>query len=108
MMEALLDTCPMGIFVMRLDVPGDDRTLRVVHANRAVEKHTGTRPADIVGRLCDEAFPTVRQRGFLVRVMRVMGTGEPEAYEDVYYEDERVAAAFGGQVARVAENTVII
>jgi PAS domain S-box-containing protein len=108
LVQRIADACPMGVFVTSLDDPEDDRTLRIVYANGTIEKLTGVPVTEIIGRLSEEAFPSLRERGFIEQFIRVMRTGVGESYEDTYYADERVAAAFAGWVERIGPNLLAV
>ena len=92
----LMEDSPLGIYVCRPDDIDDDRTLRHVYANKTSEAHTGVPPSQLVGKLTEENFPSLRERGFIDMFFRVLRTGAPEHYEDTYYADEKIAAAFAG------------
>jgi PAS domain S-box-containing protein len=102
----LVDTCPLGLLLIRLENPDDDTTLRIVHANRAVEVHLGIAPDAVVGKRNEEVFPSLRERGFVDKLCRVARSGQGEAYEDIYYADDQISAAFAGRIEPVAEGLV--
>jgi PAS domain S-box-containing protein len=104
----ILEACPRPVFVSRLEIPGDDRSFRLIYANPAAERQTGVPRASIVGKSSEEGFPNLRERGFIDLFMRVIATGQPEPYEDNYYADEQLAAAFTGYVARIAPDMIAV
>lgn len=107
-LTALMEHSPLGIYISRPDDIDDDRSLRIVHANKASEEHTGVPPSQLVGKRSEECFPSLRERGFIEMFFRVIRTGVPDSYEDVYYADSRVAAAFAGHVRPLPGNMIAI
>lgn len=103
-LERVADACPMGVIVHHLENPDDDRTIRIVYANKGTEVHFGVKPSDMVGHIAEELFPGLRERGFIDRIVRVIRTGVAEDYEDLYFEHEQLAAVFAGRVERVADD----
>jgi PAS domain S-box-containing protein len=95
----LVEDVPIGIYIYRLEDPEDDHTLRFVYGNPESERLTGVRVSQLVGRLIDECFPSLREHDFPARFARVVLTGEPDRYESLFYGDDRVlAAAFSGEM----------
>lgn len=107
-LAAVMDDAPAGIYIVRLDDPEDDRTLRILYANKASLEHTGVPPSQIVGKRSEECFPALRERGFVDKFVRVLRTGVPEDYEDLYYADSLIAAAFAGHVRRVPGDLLVV
>lgn len=105
LLKSVADACPLALIVHRMDDRDDDRTFRIIHANRNTESQLAVKPGDIIGRLCEEVFTGLRERGYIERLTRVVRTGVPEDYEDFYYADERIVAVFAGHIERVAEDT---
>lgn len=83
----------LGLYVFQLQDMNDDRTFRVVAANRASELITGIRQADILGKTVDECFPELRSRGILKQYLEVIKTGKEIDYENVVYGDHRIPVA---------------
>lgn len=87
--RSLIDQLALGVFIYKLENCDDDRTLRMMLANPAVEALTGVPPAEQVGQTLDENFPGLRQQGFPQAYAQVIRTGAP-FYTEVVYGDERV------------------
>jgi PAS domain S-box-containing protein len=104
-MDRVAHACPMSLIVHRIDDPEDDRTFRIVYANKATEAHLGVAPSELAGRLAEEVFPSLREKGFIARLVRVLRTGQAEDYEDFYFEHGQIAAIFAGHIERVADDT---
>ncbi len=104
----LVDSCPLGLFVVHLEDPDDDASFRIVHASRVVEAQVGAAPGSLVGKRAEEAFPALRERGFIAQFYRVARSGKAESYEDTYYADDKLAAAFAGWVEPIAERLVAV
>jgi anti-anti-sigma regulatory factor len=104
----LMEGSPLGIYVCRPDDIDDDRTMRHIFGNKTSEAHTGVPPSQIIGKLAEENFPSLRERGFIDMFFRVLRTGAPEHYEDMYYADDRVAAAFAGDVRALPGGLIAI
>jgi anti-anti-sigma regulatory factor len=92
----LMEDSPLGVYIMRPDDIEDDRSMRLLYGNKSSEAHTGVPPSQLMGRRSEECFPSLRERGFIDMFFRVLRTGEPENYEDMYYADNQLAAAFAG------------
>jgi anti-anti-sigma regulatory factor len=107
-LAALMDDAPAGIYIVRLDDPEDDRTLRVLYANKASMEHIGVPPSQVVGKLSEDCFPSLRERGFIDMFVRVLRTGVPDRYEDLYYEDTQLSAAFAGHVRKVPGDLAVV
>lgn len=107
-LEALADGCPMALIVVRLEAPGDSRSLRIIHVNRALDVHSDKRAPQVLGRLLHEGFPGVSEEGFVARIMRVLRSGEIESYDDLYYQSDQIVAAFSGHMARVGPDIAAV
>src|SRR5688572_25633379 len=105
LLRRIADACPLAVVVHRLDDLADDRTDRILYANRATRTQLAIDPENIVGRLCEEQFPGLREQGYIARLMRVVRTGQAEDYEDYYHTDDRISAVFAGHIERIAEGT---
>jgi len=103
-----LHTCPTAIVFYRLVDPTDDRSFLIVFANDAATRMTGLSREEMVGHPVEETFPASRERGFIERFARVLRTGQSEPYEDTYYADDRLAAAFSGFVAPISNDMVAV
>lgn len=104
----LMEGSPLGLYICRPDDIDDDRTLRLVHANKTSETLTGVPASQLIGKRFEENFPGLRERGFIDLFFRVLRTGVPERYEDMYYADEKVTAAFAGDVRQLPGGMVAI
>jgi PAS domain S-box-containing protein len=103
-----LDACPMAIIFHRLMDPMDDRSFVMVYANDASARALGLSKEEILGERLDKKFPAVQERGFIERFARVMRTGQSETYEDNYYADHRLEAAFSGSVTRISDDIIAV
>lgn len=76
----------IGMYVFSIDDIHDDRTLRVIDANPAALRFSGKTRDEIVGKPIDEAFRTLRAKGFPRKYVEVLKTGAPVNLEDTYYD----------------------
>jgi PAS domain S-box-containing protein len=76
--EALLDAIPIGAFLLRLDDPPREESLRIVHANRACEAMLGLAPEVLIGSLLADRFPNAYGDSELAAAVRdAIVTGTP-------------------------------
>jgi two-component system, cell cycle sensor histidine kinase and response regulator CckA len=88
---ALLEEVPLGIFVFRLEDPGDEGSLRIVFANRATEEALGIVPATVVGSLIGESFPNITGGNNLAAAYRDVAVSKvPRHLGVVTYGDEAI------------------
>jgi len=106
-LRKIADACPLAVIAHRLDDPNDDRTFRIVFANRNTEAHLRVKPSEVVGHIAEDLFPGIREQGFIARLVRVLATGQADDYEDYHYADERVMAVFAGHIERLDERTTV-
>lgn len=107
-LTAALDGASLGVYVYRLEDPGDDRSLRFLYGNPASEQLTGAPVRELVGQLIDECFPLLREQGYPQRFARVARTGEPDRFEIIYRDDRVIAAAFHGDIKPVPGRCVAV
>lgn len=79
-----------GLLVYHQEDPADDRSLRVVSVNPAGERLLGVERSDLLGKLVDEAFPGLRERGLPGLFADVIRTGDSREVQDFRYGDDRV------------------
>lgn len=84
---------PAGLYVYRLEDPGDDRTLRLIAANPASARLTGVPVEGVLQRTLDENFPGLRAKSIPQRFAEVVRTGRPAEFGDLDYGDARVLRA---------------
>ncbi len=89
---ALVDSMQLGLYVYHLEDPADDRTLRLVEANRAAERLTGVAASELVGKTIDRCFPKLRERGLPQEFASVARAGKPIQFLDFEYGDDRVVS----------------
>lgn len=68
-----------------LDDPGNPVDFIFLQANRAFEKHTGMRVADIPGRRVTQAIPDIRKTDLIQTFGKVALTGEAAEF-DMFFE----------------------
>lgn len=76
----------IGMYVFSIDDINDDRTLRVTDANPAALRFSEKTLSEVLGKPIDEAFQTLRAKGFPNKYVEVLKTGVPVNLEDVYYD----------------------
>lgn len=93
--RSIVEQFTTGVYVYQLEDRSDDRTLRMLHANPAVEALTGVPTSDQVGKTLDENFPGLREQGLPQAYARVVLSGEPMVTESIYGDERIINAAFG-------------
>ena len=84
----------IGLFIYRLDDLEDDRSLRMIAANPTSLELLGLKEKEIVGRKIDDIFPNLRMHKIPQQYAEVVRTHIPIAFDDIYYEDDRIAPSF--------------
>ena len=83
----------LGIYIYKLEDPGDDRSLRMVSANPATEMLTGIPVANVLGNTIDENFPGLREAGIPEMFVKVIRSQKPMEIEEISYEDDRIISS---------------
>jgi PAS domain S-box-containing protein len=83
--SSLIAQLETGLHVVHLDIPDDDRSLRLYDANRAAEYLTGRVAAEVLGATLDEAFPGLRAQGVPTACLQVLRSGTAQTIERVQY-----------------------
>ena len=84
---------PVGLYLYRLEDPADDASLRLIDANEAAAAFTGVANAAIVGKRIDEAFPGLRDAGFVARFHAAIRDGAPADFGEFTYAEAAGRAA---------------
>ncbi len=102
----VLDALETGLYVYRLEDSGDDRTLRLVAANLAACRFTGVAAAELVGKLIDECFPGLRNRGVPAALAGVVRDGTARNLADLYFGGGRLDGWFAVRAFPLPDNCV--
>lgn len=86
----IVDNIQVGLHIYRLEDPEDDRSLRMISANRASEMITGIPNETLIGNLIDENFPASRENRIPQAYASVVRDGKPLNLDEVQYGDDRV------------------
>ncbi len=89
--RSIVQQFPSAVYVYHLEDLEDDRTLRIVDANPAVEQMIGIPVKDIIGKTLDENFPAARAQNIPQSYANVVRSGEPLVIDQFTYEDERIS-----------------
>ena len=84
----------IGLLIYRLDDLDDDRSLRMIATNPTSSLLIGLSEEQMVGKKIDEIFPNLRKNKIPQQYAEVVRTQIPVAFDDIYYEDDRVIPAF--------------
>jgi anti-anti-sigma factor len=98
----------LGLHVYHLEDIDDDRTLRMIDANSAVEALTGVAPERTIGRTLDESFPDLRAQGVPQLYASVIRSGEPTSFEVVYGDEQVIESAFAVRAAPLPGNCLAV
>lgn len=89
----------LGMYVLQADDPDDDRTLRVIAANQAALRASEKTADQVLDKPIDEAFPSLRAKGFPQKYLEVIKTGSPAELEDAYFDEAgSLSEAYGVRV----------
>ena len=89
----IVKSVPMGLLVLRLDDPDDDRSLRIVDVNPTASSLLGFDVNTVQGKRFVEAFPGVTP-AMLGTYAGVVRTGASTELEELQYGDERVKTSY--------------
>jgi signal transduction histidine kinase len=89
-----IDQLPLGVLVLRLADPADDRTLSVVGGNARGRQMTCDTFETLLGRPLEECFPWARDLGVPPFCARVARTGVAEGMDLQFGPTEGVGAIF--------------
>lgn len=90
LMEEILHYARVGIYLFKLEDPGNDASLRLIFANPASEKITGIINEQILDQKIDDSFPHWREKGIIQVFADVVREKEGVEIEDIYYKNEEV------------------
>lgn len=79
-----------GIYVYKLEKASDDRSLRLIFANKASEELTGAKVEDITGKTIDEIFPNLRKKEIPELYAQIAKNGKQTEIKDFIYSDDKV------------------
>lgn len=88
----IFDNISLGVYVYQLEDFDDDKTLRLIAANKVSEELTGVKAKDIIGNTLDENFPGLRAKGIPQAYAEVIRKQEPLEIENMHYSDKNVVA----------------
>lgn len=89
--RSIVHQLPTGVYVYQLEDLEDDRTLRMIDANPAVEQLIGIPVTDLVGKTLDEIFPAARAQNIPQSYAHVARSGKPLVIDQITYEDARIS-----------------
>lgn len=90
----IFNNIQLGLLIYRLDDLKDDKSLRMVAVNPASTKLVGLSADEMIGKSLDDIFPNLRKKKIPQQYAEVVRSQIPIAFDDIYYEDERVSASF--------------
>lgn len=87
--KSLLNNMNSGVAIYNAINEGEDFVFSGF--NSGAEKIEGLKRETLIGKRITEAFPGVKNFGLFEVLQRVNKTGNPEHFEDSYYEDDRIS-----------------
>lgn len=103
----IVNTMQVGLYIVEADDLNNDHSLRVMAANPAALQYSEKTAEQIIGRKFDEAFHTLRRKGFPQKYLTVIKTGESVYLEDLYEgEDGTLREAYSVKVFKLTERSV--
>lgn len=97
-----------GVYLYELEDRNDDRSLRMLDANPAVELLTGIPTTEQIGKTLDENFPGLREQGIPQAYARVVTTGTSIESEAVYGDERVITSAFAIRAVPLPGNEVAV
>jgi signal transduction histidine kinase len=89
--QSFIDSSPMGIHLYRLEPDG---RLVLTGANPAADRILGIDHEPLVGRLIEEAFPSLAATDVPDQYRRICREGVPWNREEVVYQDEKIRGVY--------------
>jgi PAS domain-containing protein len=86
-LDALLSELNLGLFIYHLGVADDEKTLRLVYANREAARSTGLDVDKRLGKFIHEAFPPLAETDLPQTFMEVVMTQTSRRIEVPYAEE---------------------
>lgn len=90
----IADRIQLVIYIYHLEDLDNDRSLRLVYANKAAETYTGLTAGQVVGKTLDENFPALRAKGIPQRYADVVRHQQETEVQELYYDDGRTTPAW--------------
>ena len=108
-LQAIFDNTSTGYHIYHLEDIDDDKTLKMIGANKAAAASTGVSVKDMVGKTLDENFPGLREKGIPQMYAEVARTGNPRMLDTVHYGDHRVIeGAFAVRAFPLPNNCIAV
>ncbi len=83
----IADKIQLGLLIFRLENKADDRSLKLIYANKAAETHAGVSSGHVVGQTIDEIFPGLRAKGIPQRYADVVRRQQETEVEELHYDN---------------------
>ncbi|NLT49691.1 MAG: PAS domain-containing protein, partial [Ignavibacteria bacterium] len=93
LLAEIYDKMNIGFHLYHLENINDDRTLRMIGANKVTELMTGISLFDVIGKTLDESFPKLRDSGIPQMYANAIRTKNPIKLSELEYTDNRVNKA---------------
>ncbi len=93
LLAEIYDKMNIGFHLYHLENINDDRTLRMIGANKVTELMTGISLFDVIGKTLDESFPKLRDSGIPQMYANAIRTKNPIKLSEFEYTDNRVNKA---------------
>jgi PAS domain S-box-containing protein len=88
LLEAIVNTIPVGLNVWRLEDPSDLGSFRLVMSNAAATQATGVPREEILGKTIAERYPAALKTDLLAAFAEVFRSGKARDLGEVRYGDE--------------------
>jgi PAS domain S-box-containing protein len=103
----IVNNIQVGLHIYQLEDINDDRSLRMVYANKASEMYTGINPEAIIGKTLDDNFPGLREKDVPQKYADVVRSQKAVVLENVQYGDTRISESwFAVKVFPLPKNCV--
>lgn len=77
----------LGLLIFHLENGDDDRSLKLIYANKAAENHADISADQVVGKTIDQIFPSLRDRGIPQRYADIIRNQKETEVEELQYDD---------------------
>src|SRR4029077_17147890 len=88
--QDIVNNTQLGIGVLRLEDPADDKTLRLIAANPGASQVAGVKRGSIVGKTIWDAFPALYKTPLPRQLADVVRHGMPLEFGEIKYGDEKI------------------
>jgi predicted RNase H-like nuclease len=106
-LSSAFENIKVGVHIYHLENRKDDKSLRMVYANKYSEALIGQKVSSMVGKTIDECFPGIRKKGLPQKYREVVVSGKSISFQDINYKDQHINGAFSIEAYPVAHDCMV-